>query len=168
MAACNAIEGAHPARATIGLCHIAWLDSFACRALLSRYNASMSTVPELHQLSPCPDAPHCVSSQTTASSARFIEALAFDCHADTAHDALLAVVRAGKRTTIISDTGRLIQATYRSLLGFVDDVTLVIDPTRKLIDVKSMSRTGYYDFGVNRRRVEQLRHDLAERLRGSG
>jgi hypothetical protein len=36
-----------------------------------------------------------------------------------------------------------------------------VDPQRRLIDVRSASRTGFSDFGVNRRRVEKIRERFA-------
>ena len=46
-------------------------------------------------------------------------------------------------------------------LGFVDDLELVLDAEAGLIDVRSASRSGRWDLGVNRRRVERLRARLA-------
>ena len=47
-------------------------------------------------------------------------------------------------------------------MGFVDDVEFVVDPERSVIDVRSASRLGHSDFGVNRKRVETLRAAFAE------
>jgi uncharacterized protein (DUF1499 family) len=41
--------------------------------------------------------------------------------------------------------------------GFVDDMELLLDADNQLIHVRSASRVGRSDFGVNRERVEQLR-----------
>ena len=40
---------------------------------------------------------------------------------------------------------------------FVDDVEFLLDDGTRTIHVRSASRVGYSDFGVNRRRVEELR-----------
>ena len=51
-----------------------------------------------------------------------------------------------------------IHAEFRSLVfQFVDDVEFYFPPEKSIIHVKSASRSGYYDFGVNRRRVERVR-----------
>ena len=47
------------------------------------------------------------------------------------------------------------------LLKFVDDLELWFDPAQSVIQVRSSSRLGQSDFGVNRRRVEALREQLA-------
>ncbi|MCA8941395.1 MAG: DUF1499 domain-containing protein, partial [Planctomycetes bacterium] len=40
---------------------------------------------------------------------------------------------------------------------FVDDLELLLDDERSVIDVRSASRVGEFDFGANRGRVETLR-----------
>jgi uncharacterized protein (DUF1499 family) len=44
-----------------------------------------------------------------------------------------------------------------SVFRFVDDVEFYFDDEQKLIQVKSASRVGYSDLGVNRRRIEKIR-----------
>jgi uncharacterized protein (DUF1499 family) len=48
------------------------------------------------------------------------------------------------------------------LFGFVDDMEFRMDEAAGRIDVRSASRTGYYDFGVNRRRVEEIRARISQ------
>jgi uncharacterized protein (DUF1499 family) len=50
-------------------------------------------------------------------------------------------------------------------MRFVDDVEFLFDDTNKKIHVRSASRVGYSDMGVNRKRVEELRKLLNERLK---
>jgi uncharacterized protein (DUF1499 family) len=47
-------------------------------------------------------------------------------------------------------------------MGFVDDVEFVLDAPARTIHVRSSSRLGYRDFGVNRERVEKIRSAFAE------
>jgi uncharacterized protein (DUF1499 family) len=108
-------------------------------------------------LTPCPNAPHCVSSLAEPESARHVPPLVFTGTAAEAHDRLLEVLGKSPNAAIESDTPTAIHATFRSLLGFVDDVYFELQADQGRIDVKSVSRLGYYDFGVNRRRVEDLR-----------
>ena len=49
-------------------------------------------------------------------------------------------------------------------MGYVDDVELFLDAAAKLIQVRSASRLGIRDFGVNRARVESLRTALGAAL----
>jgi uncharacterized protein (DUF1499 family) len=68
------------------------------------------------------------------------------------------------RTRIVTETADYLHAECRSaLLGFVDDLELHLRPDEGIIAVRSASRLGYSDLGVNRRRVEGLRTSLIER-----
>jgi uncharacterized protein (DUF1499 family) len=42
-------------------------------------------------------------------------------------------------------------------------VEFVFDDQRKIIHVRSASRTGYFDLGVNRNRVEEIRRRFVHR-----
>jgi len=56
------------------------------------------------------------------------------------------------------EEGDYLHAEARSLLfRFVDDVEFLFDADKQVIHVRSASRTGYSDLGVNRRRVERIR-----------
>ena len=59
---------------------------------------------------------------------------------------------------VIRHEGGYLYAEYRSkLMRFVDDVEFFYDGKAGLIHVRSASRLGRRDFGVNRARVEALR-----------
>jgi uncharacterized protein (DUF1499 family) len=48
-----------------------------------------------------------------------------------------------------------------AMLRFVDDVEFWVDPAAGEVQVRSASRVGRKDFGVNRARIEQIRQRLA-------
>jgi uncharacterized protein (DUF1499 family) len=48
------------------------------------------------------------------------------------------------------------------LMKFVDDLELWFDPVNQVVQVRSASRVGRKDFGVNRQRVETLRAGLGK------
>ena len=117
------------------------------------HSASASQMP----LPACPDSPNCVSSLST-EEAHAIKPLSFEDTPAQAWERLKAAVLAGKRVTLIKDTGEYLHVEVRSLIfRFTDDVEFLLQENDKLIHVRSASRTGYSDFGVNRRRVEQIR-----------
>jgi uncharacterized protein (DUF1499 family) len=59
---------------------------------------------------------------------------------------------------IDSDDGNYLHAVFASrLFRFKDDLELLLDAQTGVIHVRSASRVGGYDFGVNRRRVKRLR-----------
>ncbi len=116
------------------------------------------------RFTPCPASPNCVSSQADAGSARHVAPLAHDTSAGQARTALLDVLRDSDNAEVVTDEHGFIHAIFRTTVGFVDDVGFIIHPHENFIDVKSASRAGYYDFGVNRRRVERLRKRFKRRL----
>ncbi|MEN8106809.1 MAG: DUF1499 domain-containing protein [Pseudomonadota bacterium] len=108
-------------------------------------------------LAPCPDKPNCVSSQATDRQ-HAIEPFSFSDDPATAWTRLKNVLQQQPRTRIITAQGTYLHAEFRSLVfRFVDDVEFVMQPEQQIIQLRSASRTGYSDFGVNRRRIEQLR-----------
>ena len=117
------------------------------------------------KLSECPDSPNCVSSQTVKKG-HTIDPLSYKGSYSEAKQALLSVISSLPRTKIIVDNDRYIHVTFTSrLMRFVDDVEFLFDDTNKQIHVRSASRVGYSDMGVNRKRVENLRKLLNERLK---
>ncbi len=109
------------------------------------------------KLQPCPPSPNCVCSEypdTTHS----IEPLAFSGDADEAWTRLISILNGQPRTTIPAQTADYIEARFRTrILRFEDVVEFRLDRAAKLIQVRSASKVGYSDFGLNRRRIETLR-----------
>ena len=71
------------------------------------------------------------------------------------------MVRGLPRSTTVTATERYLHVTLRSrFFGFIDDLELKLDPQTKRINIRSASRSGSYDLGVNRRRVEDVRNQL--------
>ena len=70
---------------------------------------------------------------------------------------LVAIVREMKRAAVVSVTPSYLHVDFRSaLFRFIDDVGFLLDDSARLIYFRSASRTGYYDFGVNRRRMKEI------------
>ncbi|MBL8413756.1 MAG: DUF1499 domain-containing protein [Propionivibrio sp.] len=106
-------------------------------------------------LAPCPASPNCVSSLASAESQR-VAALPYSGDAAQAQSRLLGVLKGMERVHIVRVEEAYIHAEFRSaLLGFVDDVEFLFDPPGT-IQIRSASRLGYSDFGVNRERVTAI------------
>jgi uncharacterized protein (DUF1499 family) len=115
------------------------------------------------KLQPCPDSPNCVSSQGIWP-AHAIEPLAYDGSWPQAKENLLQTLRSMKRCRIVTEQADYIHAEFTSVIfRFVDDVEFLADDVRKIVHVRSASRVGYSDFGVNRRRVEIIRNLIKAR-----
>lgn len=113
-------------------------------------NAIMKT------MTPCPKTPNCVSSVDTDPK-HFIQPLQFVGKATEAHERLLKILNSLKRVRVVAFGEDFIQAEFVSaIFRFVDDVEFYLDDRNKVIHVKSASRVGYSDLGVNRRRVENI------------
>jgi uncharacterized protein (DUF1499 family) len=120
-------------------------------------NQTIKTGSPGHRLSPCPKSPNCVSSLSKDKSHQ-VNPLTYNTPLDEAREKLIAVLHSMKRSEIVIAESNYIHATFKSaLFGFVDDVEFSFDDEKKIIDVRSASRTGYFDLGVNRRRIEDMR-----------
>lgn len=75
-----------------------------------------------------------------------------------AREHLLAILRAWPRAKITREEPGAITVECRSrFFRFVDDVDFRFDDVARLIHFRSASRLGRRDFGVNRRRMEEIR-----------
>jgi uncharacterized protein (DUF1499 family) len=109
------------------------------------------------KLRPCPDTPNCVCSMDPAA-VHHVEPLVFIGDPDDALSRVKAVLADQARTRLVAEEADYLHAVCTSLLfRFVDDVEFYVDRLGKKIHVRSASRVGKYDFGVNRRRVEAIR-----------
>ena len=110
------------------------------------------------KLSKCPDKPNCVCSEYKDNSSHSIDPIAIA--QDSAVDNLTLL------KNIIGEMGGEIQveksdylaATFTlTVFRFVDDLEIRIDSTQGVIHLRSASRVGYSDMGVNKKRVELLK-----------
>ena len=108
----------------------------------------------------CPDMPNCVSSLSKNPKHR-IEPFKLKKDHKTGWDIVQKTVGSLPRTKIVSADNSDIHAECRSMIfRFVDDLMLHLIPSNGIIHIRSASRTGYSDLGVNGRRVESLRKKL--------
>lgn len=114
------------------------------------------------KLAPCPSTPNCVNSQSQDSEHK-IEPLAYNSSAAQAIADLKTVIQSLPKTKIVAETDNYLYAEFTTkLMGFVDDVEFYVDDAAKTIHVRSASRLGQSDLGVNRKRIETLRAKLNE------
>ena len=107
------------------------------------------------RLAPCKPSPNCVSSQADAADQEhYIAPIPFrGSMAD-----LRRAVESMERATVIKAERNYLYAEFRTrLMRYVDDVELYYDEKQRLVHVRSASRLGRRDFGVNRKRAEALR-----------
>ncbi len=107
------------------------------------------------KLAACPGTPNCVNSQSDDAQSK-IEPLPMRSIAE-----IKQVVEGMERTTIVEETDKYLYAEFKSkLMGYVDDVEFYLDADANVVQVRSASRLGKSDLGVNRKRVEEIRNQL--------
>jgi len=131
---------------------------FGCASKLSEMSRNLGVTDG--RLAPCPASPNCVSSQAGDEKHR-VTPLSLSGTPAEAMDRIASLMMETPRVTIITRTDNYLHAEYRSaLFRFVDDVEVFIDEAEGAIHFRSASRTGYSDFGVNRKRIEALKKSV--------
>ena len=110
-----------------------------------------------YKMKPCPSKPNCVSSLETGRK-NFIRPLTYSADIAVIRARLIKILNTIERAEVVTVKDSFIHIEFgSSVFGFIDDAWFFIDEEKKLIHLKSTSRSGYYDFGVNRRRIEHIR-----------
>ncbi len=114
------------------------------------------------KLAPCPSTPNCVCSQSEDAGHK-IEPLTYKSTPQVAFSQLKQAIASQPRTKIITQSPNYLYAEFTSaIMKFVDDVEFYLDEDAKVIHVRSASRLGQSDLGVNRKRIETIRAKLQE------
>lgn len=116
------------------------------------------------KLAPPATTPNSVSSQAglhpghpQQAYAR-IAALTYSGDASAAMKRLAQAIRQMNGATIVRDQPDYLYVQFRTpWLGFVDDAEFWQEPATQLIQVRSASRIGKSDLGLNRQRIEAIR-----------
>lgn len=112
------------------------------------------------RLKAAPASPNAVSSQATGGYHQ-VAPLRYNGTAEPAMAALKSIIESTPRTSIVEERADYLYAEFTSMLiGYVDDVEFYFPPNEPVIHVRSASRLGYSDFGVNRKRIEDIRAKL--------
>ena len=127
-------------------------------AILARIVKAPSTLGVRDgRLAPCPASPNCVST-CDQDETHGIEPIPFATSAADARERILHIVRSMERTRIFSAEPTYIHAEFRTKgMGYVDDIEFYLDEGANLIHFRSASRLPYWDWGVNRERMEAIR-----------
>jgi uncharacterized protein (DUF1499 family) len=108
------------------------------------------------KLRPCPNTPNCVSTASTDQQ-HHIEPLT-----GTIED-IKKVISKMERVKIVTENENYLHVEFTSaIMRFVDDVEFYAPPGTNSIQVRSASRLGKSDLGVNRKRIEQIRTAMTQ------
>lgn len=113
-------------------------------------------------LTDCPASQNCVVS-LGADAKHAIDPIEYHVDRNKAREILQKVLTVVPRTSVIEQTDNYIYATSKSrIFKFIDDVEFYFPPNENIIHMRSASRIGESDLGVNRRRLEQIRLALRD------
>ena len=114
------------------------------------------------QLALCPSTPNCVSSQSDNATHK-IEPFTYESSPQEAIGNLKTALQSFRRAKVIAQTDNYLSTEFTiPIVGFVDDVEFFLDENAQVIHVRSASRLGESDLGVNRRRIETLRAKFSQ------
>jgi len=116
------------------------------------------------RLAPPKRTPNNVGSQADKNDTEhYIEPLRYSGDARQAWSALRRVIDAMPRVKVVKAEPNYLYAEFTSkLMGFVDDTEFYLDEKAGVIQVRSASRLGHGDHGVNRERIETIRARLEQ------
>ncbi len=107
-------------------------------------------------LRPCPDSPNCVCSEAHTNNDKQHYVEPFNTSMDRIKEVILA-----QGGVIKTEQKNYIHTTFTtSVFHYVDDVELRYDADTQLVHMRSASRIGRSDFGVNRKRVAAIKQAL--------
>lgn len=113
-------------------------------------------------LPPCPETPNCVCSEGPTPQIPPIILRQPAGPDSEAWETVVRVVEQMPGATNVRQAWPRVTAVCRTrFLRFKDDLALRLDEDQRTLHVRSASRVGHSDFGVNRRRVARLRRLLA-------
>lgn len=110
------------------------------------------------KLTKCPDKPNCISTEFGADASHFLEPIRYSeaSAAEVLQQLKQSIQQMGGEVKI--EKGNYLAATFTSsIFKFVDDFEIRLDLDQKLIHLRSASRVGYSDRGVNQKRLERFK-----------
>ena len=122
-------------------------------------NLGLKTIKDRSMLSECPDKPNCVISYKDSAKreGQYLEAFQGSGNKDHDYNKVVKILEKNSSVKIVSKNGNYIHATFTStFLRFIDDVEFYFGEEKK-IHFRSASRLGRSDFGVNKKRIEDIR-----------
>ena len=149
--------------ATIAILTVAVLVRFAMLGNNSKSGEALGLTSG--KLTPCPHKPNCVYSEFSEDTTHYIEPIYYSGTApEKAWAGILQVIEESGGVITISDW-EYIAATFSvSWFGFIDDVECRLDTSKNRIQIRSVSRVGHSDLGVNKKRVEKIRRLFKQKM----
>lgn len=132
--------------------------------LLTLFMGGLSLASDSYKIKPCGNKPNCVSS-TDQRPDFYFTPLNYTGSLAQAKDCIKNMILNKPRVRLITDSKNYLHFEFKSFLfRFVDDVEFLFNDDMKVIQLRSASRVGYSDWGVNRARLESLQQELSPAL----
>lgn len=107
-------------------------------------------------LAPMPLSPNAVSTQTEDPE-KHIDPWVYKGSLETAKACVMEAVQRYGNATVVNEQKDYIHVVFKTgLMKFRDDVEFYFDEVDQVIHIRSASRIGYSDMGLNRQRYETL------------
>ena len=111
------------------------------------------------KLAPCKSSPNCVSSQ--AKDKHYLSPISYQ-NLNQARQTILTLLEELPNSEIVEKKEHYIRAEVKSnFFNFIDDVEFYFSEQEKKIHFRSAARSGYWDLGVNKRRMKKIRNEFA-------
>lgn len=136
------------------------LQMALCVAAVASITAHAQTVPAtaVAQVPPCSWTPNCVSSNGKPGESKYIAPLKPAAGEKEPMKRLKEVVSAMPGAKLVVEQPFILKYEFTTpKMKFVDDVQFILVPASGLIEMRSASRLGISDFGVNRQRLDSVR-----------
>ena len=119
-------------------------------------------------LSKCPNKPNCVCSEHKDDAKHYIYPIIIPQNITFDTFSLLKNVIQDMGGNVQVESDNYLAATFTSaIFKFVDDLEIRIDSTQKAIHIRSASRVGYSDMGVNKKRTKLLKKLFNNKVPGA-
>lgn len=112
------------------------------------------------KISSCPLSPNCVSTSDKENDLHYVAPIIFISPALIKEDLIKTVLEIPRARLVSSN--EYLHFEFKTFLGFIDDVALLIDEDAKVIYIRSASRLGYSDFGANLKRYNAIKNKIEE------
>lgn len=111
------------------------------------------------EFTPCPDSPNCVSTQASPSDdVHYVPPIPYEGSRSEVKSTIVSWIEEREDAEIVTERDEYVHAVFSSqVFGFNDDLELYFPPSGNVVQLRSASRVGQGDMGVNRARYQAVR-----------
>lgn len=130
-------------------------------AHLSKNQTTLSLVND--QLKSCPKTPNCISSQHPNDTQHYITPIQLKDSVLINYTKVAKSIITKMNGEISKESSNYIAAIFTSdIFGFIDDFEILIDEEKNVMHLRSASRVGRSDLGINRKRVDLFKLEFSK------